>query len=108
MSTWGIDAWDNDHAADWFGDLLAKTELAKRVEEALNLDASDNPEVVRAAAYVMIALGRNYIWPVDVLDKHLALAISKLEELKTLYDQEDALDIVDAIDTEIEQLESRL
>ena len=37
MGAWGKLPWDNDGAADWFGDLFDKTKLAKEVEAALKL-----------------------------------------------------------------------
>jgi hypothetical protein len=35
MVAWGTAAWDNDGAADWFGDMFEKTKLAKYVEKTL-------------------------------------------------------------------------
>ena len=35
MGVWGNAAWDNDDAADWFGDLFATTKLAVHVEKTL-------------------------------------------------------------------------
>ncbi len=84
MGAWGTAAWDNDGAADWFGDMFDATGLAKYVEETLERDVEDYREEIRAAAYLLVALGRVYIWPIDDLDNHLVLAISKLEEIKAL------------------------
>ena len=75
MGAWGAAAWDNDGAADWFGDMFDATGLAKHVEKTLNLDADDNHAEIHVTTYVLVTLGRNYIWPVDDLDRHLALAI---------------------------------
>ena len=35
MGAWGYEPWDDDLAADWFGDLFEKTKLADRVERTL-------------------------------------------------------------------------
>jgi hypothetical protein len=53
----------------------------------------------------MVALGRNYIWPIDDIDKHLELAVSKLEAIRGIYSEE-APDFAKAIDGEIAVLKS--
>jgi hypothetical protein len=108
MSAWATAAWDNDSAADWFGDMFDATGLAKYVEETLERDVEEYHEEVRAAAYLVVALGRVYIWPINDLDNHLALAISKLEEIKALETYQEVPDFVKAIDEEIAVLKSRL
>jgi hypothetical protein len=107
MGTWGPAAWDNDSAADWFADTFEKTKLREYVEETLNQDAEESPEEIRAAAYILVALGRNYIWPIDSLDKHLTFAIEKLESIKVIY-AEEFPDFETTIDEEIEKLRSEL
>ena len=105
MGAWGMAAWDNDDAADWFGDLFAKTKLAARVEKTLKLeDVEDYAGEIRAAAYVLVVLGRNYIWPVEDLDRHLKLAIEKLEAINELEDYHDEPTLL----AEIAELRSRL
>jgi hypothetical protein len=108
MSAWATAAWDNDGAADWFGDMFDATGLAKYVEEALERDVADYHEQVRAAAYMLVALGRVYVWPIGDLDNHLALAISKLEEVKALETYQEVPDLIKAINEEIAVLKSRL
>lgn len=105
MGTWGTAAWDNDSAADWFGEMFEKTKLAKYVEKTLKKNPEDEPEEIRAAAYVMVALGRTYIWPIDDIDNHLALAVSKLEAVKSLY-AEKTQDFATEIEKEIATLKS--
>lgn len=105
MGAWGHEPWDNDEAADWFGDLFAATKLAQRVEKALKTkDVEEFADTIRAAAYVLIALGRNYIWPVEDLDRHLRLAVEKLEAIQQLEDYEGDTRIA----SEIAELRSRL
>jgi hypothetical protein len=108
MGAWGAEAWENDGAADWFGDVMEATDLARYVEEALNLDLVDGHEEVRAAAHILVALGRVYVYPVDRLDAHLALAIKRLRQIidERVYD--DAPDFYAAVEREIEVLTSRL
>ena len=108
MGTWATAPWENDGAADWFGDMFETTGLAKYVEETLQRDVEEFHEEVRAAAYVLVALGHVFIWPIDDLDNHLALAIAKLEEVKALDTYQEVPDLVKAIDEEIAVLKSRL
>ena len=108
MGAWGTAAWENDGAADWFGNTLDVTGLAKQVEDTLNRDPEDEHEEIRAAAYMLVALGRVFIWPVDDLDRHLALAISKLETIRGLEVYQEVPEFVEAIGQEIEVLRSRL
>jgi hypothetical protein len=108
MGAWATAAWDNDVAADWFGDMFDATGLAKHVEETLQQDVEDSHEEIRAAAYMLVALGRVYVWPIDDLDSHLALAIAKLEEIKALDIYQEAPDFVKSIDEELAVLRSRL
>jgi hypothetical protein len=108
MGTWDVLPWDNDAAADWFGDLFERTDLASRVEQGLRLDAAEHFEEVRAAAAVLIMLGRTYIWPVDRLDKDLRLAIGQLQAVAKVPEFADAPEILDSLKREIEELSSRL
>ena len=108
MGAWGTAAWENDDAADWFGDTFDATGLARRVEEKLNGDPEDDHEEIRAAAYLLVALGRVYIWPVEDLERHLALAASKLEVIRELEVYQEVPEFVAAIDAEIAALRSRL
>jgi hypothetical protein len=59
---------------------------------------------IRAAAYMLVALGRVYIWPINDLDRHLRLAIEKLEAISQLEDYQGD----PAIAAEIAELRSRL
>ena len=108
MGAWGTAAWDNDGAADWFGDMFDATDLAKYVEETLRRDVDEYHEDVRAAASLLVALGRVYIWPINDLDNHLALAIAKLEETRASEIYREVPDFVTAINEEIAVLKSRL
>jgi HEAT repeat protein len=105
MGAWGSAAWDNDLAADWFGELFGATKLARRVEKTLkHSDIEEYAPEIRAAAYMLVALGRNYVWPVEDFDRHLRLAISKLEVIRGLADYEGE----PSINAEIAILRSRL
>jgi hypothetical protein len=108
MGTWASAAWDNDSAADWYADMFHATGLATYVAEALDRDIEEHRDEIRAAAYLLVALGRVYVWPIEDLEKHLALAITKLEAIKALETFKDSPDCVRAVDEEIAVLRSRL
>ena len=108
MGAWGKLPWDNDGAADWFDGLFEKTKLAEHVENALKLDVEDSHEEIRAAASVLLFLGRNYVWPVHGLDRHLALAADRLEQISHLDVIAEAPELVEEIQSEIQELRSRI
>ena len=81
MGAWGVAPWDSDSAADWYGDLFDELPLAAKVEETLKADPEEYAEEIRAAAALLIMLGRTYIWPVDDMDRHLELAIAQMEKV---------------------------
>ncbi|MEO0459364.1 MAG: hypothetical protein AAF219_00885 [Myxococcota bacterium] len=83
MGMWGLDPWDNDAAADWFGDLMDTTQLRRHWLSAIEGDAEDDPERVRAAVWLFLQLGRVYVWPIDHLESDLELAIRAAERLKS-------------------------
>jgi hypothetical protein len=82
MGCWGVEAWANDAAADWFGDLWECFPIPSEVEKTLLLAVDDNHEEIRAAAYVVLQLGNTYMWPIASIDWHCNLAAQRLEELK--------------------------
>jgi len=108
MGAWDELPWENDGAADWFGGLFDKTKLAELVEDTLKLDAEDSYEEVRAAASVLLFLGRLYIWPIGDLDRHLTLAADRLEEVSRVEVVAESPELVEAIRAEIQELRSRI
>jgi len=108
MGAWDKFPWDNDAAADWFDKLFNQTKLAKHVEDTLNLDVSNDHEEIRAAASVLLFLGRPYIWPVHDLDRHLTLAAGQLEKISVLEEITESPEFVDQIRAEIQELRSRI
>jgi hypothetical protein len=108
MGVWGRLPWDNDGAADWFDSLFTKTKLSKHVEDALKLDPASSHEEIRAAASVVVLLGRDYVWPIHDLDRHLSLAANKLEEISRLHEVAESQELVDEIKAEIQELRSRI
>ncbi len=108
MGAWDKFPWDNDGAADWFADLFEKTQLAKQVEDTLKLQVEDSHEEIRAAASVVLFLGRTYIWPVHDLDRHLTLAADQLEAVSRLDVIGESPELVEEIRAEIQELRSRI
>lgn len=105
MGAWGCAPWDDDSAADWFADLFEQTKLDKKIEETLQLDPEEYHAEIRAASSLLVMLGRTYVWPIDKIDSHLELAISSLEKIRDVYDEES--DFLDSINQEIAILNSR-
>ena len=108
MGTWGSAPWDDDAAADWYGDTLRRIGLPRAIEAALRLDVAEHFQEVRAAAALVVLLGRVYVYPHDQLDPHLALAIAKLREIRKLDVCEESPEIASAVDNEIAALTARL
>ena len=109
MGCWGVAPWDDDTAADWFGDLMDSTGLAKKVEEALQQDVDEETAVeIRAAASIVVMMGRIYIWPIDEYNKHLELAATKLEKILEVYPFDEHAGLRDQVTNEIKILRSRL
>ena len=108
MGAWGKLPWENDGAADWFGDLFDKTKLAIEVEDTLKLHAATYHQEIRAAASVLLSLGRVYVWPIRDLQRHLALAAEKLEEVSRVDIIAESPTLVKEIRGEIQELRSRI
>lgn len=107
MGCWGVKAYENDSAADWFGDLWDDCPVPARVEAALQLELEDCHEEIRAAAHILIQLGDTYIWPVALIDKHCDLAVRRLNEIKAMEDFA-ADDFQAQLQQEIDILRSRI
>jgi hypothetical protein len=107
MGCWGVKSWENDGAADWFGDLWDEFPVPQKVEETLKLDVHDFHEEIRAAVYVLLQFGDVYRWPVADIDKHCELAAKRLEEMlqSEIYEDEE---FRNQIRQEIEILRSRV
>ena len=105
MGTWGFAPWDSDSAADWYGDLFDAIPLAAKVEEALKSDPEEYADEIRAASALLVMLGRTYVWPIDDVDRHLDLAISQMEKVQAVY--EDEPEFATAVAEEVAVLKSR-
>jgi hypothetical protein len=77
MGAWDSDPWGNDLAADWYARFFEGIEANARIRQAFE-DRNDLP-VIRAACFLLGALGRAYVWP------------DNLDELATLLDEGIAL-----------------
>jgi hypothetical protein len=95
-------------AADWYAEVFGVTGLAERVEEALTRDPARHPDVIRAAAHLLIQLGRVYVWPHADLQAHLALAIRQLAVVRELEQFREAPGFVEAVDAQLAELRSRI
>jgi hypothetical protein len=64
MGAWGLEAWENDEAADWFHRFFRGVNVNARIRAAFR-DRNDLP-VIRAACFLLGILGRPYVWPGDL------------------------------------------
>ena len=108
MGAWGTEPYDNDGSADWFGDTMAKTKLPKRIGDTLKKKDPyyDN---WRAAAYLLQQIGHVYVYDINVLEEHLALAVVRMNEILTdkewIADWKDSAKIKRALKKQIKELE---
>lgn len=106
MGMWDVKPWDNDSAADWFGDLMETCNIREEWLKGMAVDTEDEPEVVRAAIALFLMLGRVYIWPIAKYDEDLELAISRTKALLES-DLCESEDMTEAIQLELTELEDR-
>jgi hypothetical protein len=57
---------------------------------------------------MVLFLGRPYIWPGHDLDRHLTLAANRREEISRLSEIAESSEIMEEIQTEIQELRSRI
>jgi hypothetical protein len=108
MGMWDYEAWDNDLAADWFGDLMDATSLRSKWLEGIKSDLEDEFEVARAALWLFVQLGRVYVWPIDNYYDDLELAITTGEQITSLeWLNEEVPEYILKVKSEVEQLKSR-
>lgn len=101
MGMWAYAPWDNDEAADWFGDLMDQTKIREAWLEGIRQDPIDSPGVVRAAGALFLMLGRVYIWPIQTFDEDLELAISSLSRVSECSDYKEAPELIELLRNEI-------
>jgi hypothetical protein len=107
MGMWAFAPWDNDEAADWFGEFMDRTHFRAEWLKGINADPEESPGVVRAAAAIFVMLGRVYVWPGKTLDQDLELAIAALSKIVESAEYEESPEVIAAIGQELAELESR-
>ncbi len=106
MSAWGTEPWANDSAADWLTELIETSDIRNRWYAELGADPGEEPEIVRAAAWVFIQLGLVYVWPIEHLDDDVERTIAALSALRSGVYADDST-MVAALTAEITELEQR-
>lgn len=107
MGAWDNEPWANDSAADWFADVMGTTALREQWLTGISADPEEEFEVVRAAAWLFIQLGRTYVWPIENLNDDLERAIAGLVAVRSTEEIAEDDELVAAIGAEIAELESR-
>ena len=107
MGTWAYAPWDNDGAADWYGDFMDHTKLRDTWLEGISRDPNEAPDIVRAAAALFIMLGRVYVWPIHRYDEDLERAIVALTRVSECNEYAESPELIDLIAQELYELKSR-
>lgn len=109
MGAWDATPWGNDKAVEWFEGFFRETRAHEFVDETLSQPVNgSNHEQVRAAASLLLFLGRAYTWPIGAWSITLAKASERLREMLLLPIVQTSPDLVSAIKAEIVILETRL
>jgi hypothetical protein len=113
VGTWGHEPWDNDNAADWYGDFFQDLKVDS-LNEVFAVEEDDSDEF-RAACFVLQTLGRGYVWPakrhkdlVSLLDR----AIVRLEAMikpgsEFLDEWNNSPQVVESVKWQIDELKAR-
>lgn len=81
MGAFGTRPYDNDTAADWFGKVLAP--VSDSIEELLNRPVEeDNYDEYRAAAWLLIKIGRNFVYDINRRNDHLSRLHTRLQIIR--------------------------
>jgi hypothetical protein len=104
---WAYAPWDNDAAADWYGDLMDRTNIRDAWLEGIDQDPDDAPDVVRAASALFVMLGRVYVWPIKTFDEDLEKTIAALSRVADCAEYKEVPELVGLIEQEIAELKSR-
>lgn len=104
---WAYAPWDNDAAADWYGDLMDRTNLREAWLEGIDQDPDDAPDVVRAAGALFIMLGRVYVWPIKSFDEDLEKTIAALSRVADCPEYKEVPELIESIAQEIAELKTR-
>ncbi len=113
MGAWGTKLWENDDAADWFSSFFDGIDVGSRIKATLEVE--DEYDEIRAACYMLSALGRTYVWPGDlvVLDELLERGVQLLSamlepgsEFRELW--EDDEEVLADVAQELADLQNRL
>ena len=108
MNRWGVSAWDNQAAANWFVTINESEDPVAGVLETLHLDVVEYREEVRAAAAMVVVMIEADRWPADRVEASLELSISRLQEIRDKNLLDDDPELRDAIGHEIGVLRARL
>jgi hypothetical protein len=92
MGAWGLEPWDNDGAADFFGELWEGTPIVDRVIAALD---GEDSEAALAALWLCSEICRNYVWPIQRLAETIEHAIAAANRLLAGEDDEGLLELYD-------------
>lgn len=115
MGVWGTQPWENDTAADWFIDFGKSIDI-KLIEKTLNMfnkDIRSTYHQTRAVAHILECIAENYVWPgkyedlFQILEKaldNLNVILNDQEFINSWLHQEDRVQIIESLNSQIETL----
>jgi hypothetical protein len=104
VGAWGPEPWDNDDAADWFGDLFETLPIVDLVLEGLSPESGSAVNV--AALWMCVDLCRVYVWDIDRYDETIATAIKTADRILAREDDERFLELWDDDPSQIARIQS--
>ena len=123
MSANELAPWHDEHAQHWLSSFSSWPKMARLIQTTLNQDPRKYPHQIRAAAALIIMLGRENIWPdrIDLmpLEDVVGLARRQLAQVKHQFSVKARINpklkqnpkfrlLLDSIDQELKILESRV
>lgn len=87
MGAWGYKYYENDTAADWFGDFWDTKDMQLVTRTVENYDAGDDVsyDEIRAAAHILISFHSVYTQPAS-FENYDEIATKTLEILRSMID----------------------
>ena len=107
MGMWAFRHWDNDEAADWYGEVMDRTRLRDVWLKGISQAPNESPDTVRAASALFVMLGRVYIWPIKHFDEDLERTIAALTAVAECDEYKEITELKELIAIELDELKSR-
>lgn len=109
MGAWGEKPWENDTAADWFDECMKKIDTVFILDQAEKIIKSEDDDELRAVSYIIGHLGRNYIWPINEMERVNKVKEKLIVRLESMLESDsDFMDIWEDDDTVKNELQNEI